>query len=67
VSLLQALVLLASDGLWDTIRSDEAAYLALQTIEKTGDLSEACRRLVLEATQVRGSEDDTTLVMLQIL
>mmetsp|Transcript_15692 Transcript_15692/g.26452 ORF Transcript_15692/g.26452 Transcript_15692/m.26452 type:complete len:387 (+) Transcript_15692:459-1619(+) len=63
----QALVLLASDGLWDTIRSDEAAHIALQTIEKTGDLSEACRRLVLEATQVRGSEDDTTLVMLQIL
>jgi len=48
-----AVLLLASDGLWDALSSAEAAALVHRALRSGDDLAYAARALVLEATQVR--------------
>jgi len=61
-----SLVLLASDGLWDAITSDEAVNFAQQSLHRTGSVKDACAMLAHEATKARGSEDDTTVLLLHL-
>ena len=47
--------------------ADEAARYFHQIYADKGDITEACAALAHEATVVRGSEDDTTVVCLRTL
>ncbi|XBI98706.1 hypothetical protein VPH35_018914 [Triticum aestivum] len=56
------LLILASDGLWDKVGSQEAVDAAAAS---SGDLPAACRRLVDMAVS-RGSSDDISVLVVQL-
>ena len=55
------LAIIASDGLWDVLTSEEAVTLAL----RAGGPDEAARRLQITATE-RGSTDNITVIVLDL-
>eukprot|EP00243_Klebsormidium_subtile_P005049 TRINITY_DN1977_c0_g1_i1.p1 TRINITY_DN1977_c0_g1~~TRINITY_DN1977_c0_g1_i1.p1 ORF type:complete len:398 (+),score=41.68 TRINITY_DN1977_c0_g1_i1:78-1271(+) len=58
-------VILASDGLWDTIKSQEAVQFVLQQLEKKDDLQFAAQELAKFALRERGS-DNISIVLIDL-
>ncbi len=56
-------LIVASDGVWDTLSNDEASLIVAQVLQAHGSAEEAARTLVRSARS-RGSEDDITALVL---
>ena len=56
-------LVVASDGVWDTLGNDEAALIVSQVLQAHSSAEEAARTLVRSARS-RGSEDDITALVL---
>lgn len=59
-------VIMASDGLWDALRSSEAVFFVRQQLKKHADVQEACRALVEYAIQERKADDNVSAVLLRL-
>lgn len=54
---------LASDGLYDSMTSQEVVNFILEKINETNDLQSACDSLIQEALS-RGSNDNITVIII---
>lgn len=59
-------VIIASDGLWDALRSSEAVYFVRQQLKKHADVQAACKALVEFAIQERKADDNVSAVLLRL-
>ncbi|CAI5931275.1 unnamed protein product [Closterium sp. NIES-65] len=59
-------VIIASDGLWDAFSSSEAVSYVRSEMEKHGDVQQACEALVHAALHDRGTEDNTSVIVISL-
>eukprot|EP00897_Mesotaenium_endlicherianum_P006684 jgi/Mesen1/6043/ME000308S05234 len=59
-------ILLASDGLWDSVTSSEAVRFVRTQLAEHGDAQKACDALAEFAIKERDGEDNVSLVYLQL-
>lgn len=58
-------IIIASDGLWDVIKSQQAVDLALSEIQRHGDPKATCEKLIMEALH-RHTEDNICVLMISL-
>eukprot|EP00271_Cylindrocystis_brebissonii_P023083 TRINITY_DN9308_c0_g1_i1.p1 TRINITY_DN9308_c0_g1~~TRINITY_DN9308_c0_g1_i1.p1 ORF type:complete len:460 (+),score=46.65 TRINITY_DN9308_c0_g1_i1:62-1441(+) len=59
-------VLVASDGLWDAVRSGEAVRHVKEQLAEHGDVQKACDSLVQFALKERKGDDNVSLILVQL-
>ncbi|CAI5478364.1 unnamed protein product [Closterium sp. Yama58-4] len=59
-------VIIASDGLWDAFSSSEAVSFVRSEMQKHGDVQQACEALVHAALHDRGTEDNTSVIVISL-
>ena len=61
-----AFVLLACDGVFDVMSSQEAVSFCAAQMAEHGDVQRAAAALVFEAIQTRGTRDNVTVVLIDV-
>ena len=61
-----ALVLMATDGLWDVVSDEEAMQFALASQQQSQQSAEECCRQLAELARTRGSRDDITVMLVRV-